>query len=100
MPFQMRPFFQTNRIMPTQGTLIFATTPELIENRRTVVAPVAWTSKKIPRVVRSTLGAEAAALCNSIDRLLWIRVFWAWMKNPLCNWREPEKLIQHERNQR
>ena len=80
-----------------QGTLIFATTPELIENRRTVVAPVAWTSKKIPRVVRSTLGAEAAALCNSIDRLLWIRVFWAWMKNPLCNWREPEKLLQHEK---
>eukprot|EP00435_Cladocopium_sp_Y103_P049059 s1658_g14.t1 len=33
-----------------QGTLIFATTPELLDNKRAVVAPVAWTSKKVPRV--------------------------------------------------
>ena len=45
-----------------QGGLIFATTPELLENRRAVVAPVAWISKKIHRVTRSTLGAEAIAL--------------------------------------
>ena len=79
-----------------QGTLIFATTPELLANKRAVVAPVAWTRKKIPRVVRSTLGAEAAALCNSIDRLLWIRVLWSWMKNPECDWRQPEKLLLNE----
>ena len=80
-----------------QGTLIFATTPQLLENKRAIVAPVAWTSKRIPRVVRSTLGAEAAALCNSVDRLMWIRVLWAWMRNPLCNWRQPEQLLLEER---
>jgi hypothetical protein len=31
-----------------QGSLIFATTPELLENKKTVVAPVAWISKKDP----------------------------------------------------
>ena len=58
---------------------------------------MAWTSKRIPRVVRSTLGAEAAALCNSVDRLMWIRILWAWMKNPECNWRKPEQLLLQER---
>ena len=75
----------------------FAATPQLLENKRAVVAPVAWTSTRIPRVVRSTLGAEAAALCNSVDRLMWIRVLWAWMKNPSCNWRQPEQLLLEER---
>ena len=56
-----------------QGTIIFVTTPELLKNEKAVVAPVAWYSKKIPRVVRSTLGAEAAALSNSADRLLWLK---------------------------
>ena len=79
-----------------QGTLIFATTPELLQNKRAVVAPVAWTSKKVPRVVRSTLGAEAAALSNTVDRLLWIRILWAWMKNPKCQWQSPESLLQEE----
>ena len=48
-----------------QGTLIFATTPELLENKKAVVAPVAWTSKRVPRVVRSTLGAES---CSSMQQ--------------------------------
>ena len=76
-----------------QGTIIFATTPELLDNQKAVVAPVAWYSKKIPRVVRSTLGAEAAALSNSADRLMWIRVFWKTLIDPECDWRNPEKLL-------
>ena len=73
-----------------QGTLIVATTPELLENEKAVIAPVAWCSKKIARVVRSTLGAEASALANSVDRLFWIRLLWSWIRNPSCKWQEPE----------
>ena len=80
-----------------QGTLIFATTPHLLENKRAVVAPAAWASKRIARVVRSSLGAEAAALSNSVDCLMWIRVLWAWMRNPSCNWHQPEQLLLEER---
>ena len=65
-----------------QGGLIFATTPELLENRKAVVAPVAWISKKIHRVTRSTLGAEAIALSGTVDRLLWIRLLWEWLQKP------------------
>ena len=79
-----------------QGTLIFSTTPELLENKRAVVAPVAWTSKKVPRIVRSTLGAEAAALSNTVDRLMWIRLLWSWIRNPCCDWAHPEKLLKTE----
>ena len=86
-------FSCTKHTTAQQGTIIFATTPELLENQRAVVAPVAWYSKKIPQVVRSTLGAEAAALSNSADRLMWIRVLWATLNDPNCNWKNPEKLL-------
>ena len=79
-----------------QATLIFVTTPELLENKRSIVAPVAWTSKRVPRVVRSTLGAEAAALSNTVDRLMWLRILWAWTQNPKCEWTHPEKLLPQE----
>ena len=77
----------------TPGDDNFATTPELLANERAVVAPVAGYSKKIPRVVRSTLGAEAAALSNSADRLLWIRVLWATILDPDCDWKNPEEMM-------
>lgn len=53
-----------------QSGLIFVTTPELLENKLAVVAPVAWMSKKIHRVIRSTLRAEAVPLSGNADRLL------------------------------
>ena len=80
-----------------QGALIFATTPELLENERAVVAPVAWISKKIHRVTRSTLGAEAIALSGAVDRLLWLRILWAWLCHPEVDWKNPEEALQRER---
>ena len=76
-----------------QGTLILATTPEILANKRAVVAPVAWSSKKVPRMVRSTLSAEAAALSNTVDRLLILR---AWIEDPECKWGSPEEVLQSE----
>ena len=63
-----------------QGTLVFATDGKLVSNHRTVICPMAWSSRKIPRVVRSTLSAEAVALGAALDRLSWLRIFWEWMK--------------------
>ena len=86
-------FSCTKHTTAQQGTIIFTTTPELLENKKSVVAPIAWFSKKIPRVVRSTLGAEAAALSNSADRLMWIRVLWSTLLDPDCDWKRPEKML-------
>eukprot|EP00435_Cladocopium_sp_Y103_P018919 s1103_g4.t1 len=80
-----------------QGGLIFVTTPELLDNQRAVVAPVAWMSKKIHRVTRSTLGAEAIALSGNVDRLLWLRIMWQWLNDPLTEWQSPEKALQNAR---
>ena len=80
-----------------QGGLIFVTTPELLENKRAVISPVAWMSKKIHRVIRSTLGAEAVALSGNVDRLLWLRVFWQWLLDPTVEWGSPEKVLQAAR---
>jgi hypothetical protein len=87
-------FLSNKTSVAHQGTIVFVTTPELLQNRKAVVAPIAWTSKKVPRVVRSTLSAEAAALSNSVDRLLWLRMMWAWLLDPSCEWSNPEKVLE------
>ena len=79
-----------------QGNLVFATTKGILENQKSVIAPLAWSSKKVPRVVRSTLSAEAAALSTSVDRLLWIRMIWAWLEDPDCEWSSPEEVLQEQ----
>ena len=77
------------------GVLIVGTTASLMENQLAIITPTAWSSKKIPRVVRSTLSAEAVSLSNSLDRLSWIRLAWEWFKNSEVNWREPEKILRN-----
>ena len=86
-------FASTKENAAHQGSLIFVTTPELLDNKRAVVAPIAWSSKRVPRVVRSTLGAESAALSYAVDRLMWLRLLWAWLMNPDCDWKHPEKFL-------
>ena len=87
--------FETGRGQSTrQGTIIFSTDGRLENNVKTVVCPVAWSSKKIPRVVRSTLSAEAVALGSTLDRLSWIRVFWQWLKDPSIDWSDPNQVLQ------
>ena len=76
-----------------QGTLVFATDGKLVKNHRTVICPMAWSSRKIPRVVRSTLSAEAVALGAALDQLSWLRIFWEWMKNPGVDWSNPNQVL-------
>ena len=56
-----------------QGMFIVVTDWRMLQNEKTVIAPVALASKL--RVVRSTLTAEVVSLCGSVDRLSWLRLF-------------------------
>ena len=56
-----------------QGTIVGATTCDLDANVQAPFSPLVWISKKISRVVRSTLSAEAYAMSKSVDLLGWIR---------------------------
>ncbi|CAL1139692.1 unnamed protein product [Cladocopium goreaui] len=76
-----------------QGTLKFSTDTRLAQNERTVVCPIAWSSRKIPRVVTSTLSAESMALSSALDRLGYIRVMWEWLKDPAVDWANPSQVL-------
>ena len=43
-----------------QGTLVMVIDWRMLANQQAVISPVAWSSKKIATVVRSTLSAEVA----------------------------------------
>ena len=58
-------------------------------------SPLCWFSKKIDRVVASTLTAETYALSSSVDLTNWLRLSWEWIKNPNIPWQTPEK-VWHE----
>ena len=68
-----------------QGTIICATNSLLAANREAPVSPMTWISKKIPRVVRSTL----SAMSKSVDTLGWIRSLWGCVHVPNYPWGNP-----------
>ncbi len=82
-------FAGPNQLASFQGTLICATTPALDKNQRAPISPLTWASKKIARVVRSTLSAEAYAMSNSVDRLGWMRLLWGTVSIASFDWRQP-----------
>ena len=76
-----------------KGCLILATTDEVNQTQAAPVSPLVWFSKKINRVVSSTLASETFALSGALDVLSWIRIHWAWMNDPMIRWQEPEKTL-------
>eukprot|EP00435_Cladocopium_sp_Y103_P058560 s1182_g20.t1 len=87
-------FATASNVHSRQGALIFATDKSLAENRKAVVCPIAWSSKKIPRVVTSTLSAEAVALSSTLDRLGFLRVCWELIKDPSIDWTNPSEVLR------
>ena len=74
------------------GMIILATHKDISNNQSSVISPLSWGTKKIQRVVTSTLSAEATALSTTLDQLTWIRVYWAWLMNPNIPWKNPETI--------
>ncbi|CAE7445807.1 RE1 [Symbiodinium microadriaticum] len=83
-------FASAKNLHSHQGALICATDEKLSLNQEAPVSPVAWTSKKIPRVVRSTLSAEAYAMSKGVDILGWVRALWGGINVSGFNWQQPE----------
>ena len=63
----------------------------LHENVDAPLSPLSWSSKKISRVVRSTLSAEAYSMSRSVDRLGGLRLLWGVMVIPQFPWQMPSK---------
>ena len=77
-----------------KGCLILATTEDIDKVKTSPVSPLVWFSKKINRVVSSTLASETYALSGALDLLSWTRMHWAWILNPKLEWRQPETTLK------
>lgn len=53
---------------------------------------MSWGTKKIQRIVTSTLPAETSALSTSLDQPTWIRFYWAWLLDPNIPWQKLAKI--------
>ena len=69
-------FASSKNLSSHQGAIICATTTCLALNEEAPVSFMTWVSKKIPRVVRSTLSAEAYSMSKAVDVLGWVRSLW------------------------
>ena len=94
--FRDASFASESQLKAQQGVFIAACTKELGENKISEITPIAWHSKQISRVVRSTLSAEAYAMSSSLDKLTWIRCMWAIIKDGMFKWQTPETSLQAE----
>ena len=73
-----------------KGGIILATHENVFQQQSARASPLVWFSKKIDRVVASTLAAETFALSTAVDLLDWMRLAWEWIKNPQTPWKNPE----------
>lgn len=76
------------------GCIILATHKEIANNCKCPISPLSWGSKKIQRVVVSTLAAETMAMSSALDQLSWLKLCWGWMQDPCCNWKKPEEALK------
>eukprot|EP00435_Cladocopium_sp_Y103_P072124 s70_g39.t1 len=76
-----------------QGMMIMAAHKCIGENERSPINPIVWHSKKIQKVAVSTLSAEAMALAGAVDMLSWVRLFWAWLCDYRCDWRQADETL-------
>ena len=86
-------FASSRTLNSHQGSIICATSTRLNENIDAPLVPMLWISKKIPRVVRSTLSAEAYSMSKSIDALGWIRSLWEWCTCPSFHGQIPRQAM-------
>ena len=76
-----------------QGMVIMSCHRLIGENRTSMVNPIVWHSKKIQKVVVSTLSAEAMSLAGAVDILSWVRLYWGWLNNVDLKWKQADETL-------
>eukprot|EP00435_Cladocopium_sp_Y103_P048904 s1817_g14.t1 len=74
------------------GMIILATHKDIAQNKACPISPISWGTKKIQRVVTSTLSAETSALSTTLDQLTWLRLYWAWIFDQTIKWQNPSEI--------
>ena len=94
LSFSDASFATRNNAQSQKGCLILTTSETIGEWQSSDVSPIFWYSKKIARVVPSTLASEAYALSGALDVLSWLRLQWDWLCCPSHRWKEPLNCLQ------
>ena len=76
------------------GHLVFlCSKDEMLEGKAMKISIVDWSSKKLNRVCRSSLSAEAQSATAAVDALEWVKVFWAVMLWPNMDFADDQALL-------
>ena len=78
----------------TSGHVIMAAHPNILYGESSTVSVLAWNSRKIRRVVRSSLGAECAAFSTGLEHTDMFRVLYGELCGDLCDLAEYETYLQ------
>eukprot|EP00434_Breviolum_minutum_P025492 symbB.v1.2.022525.t1/scaffold1944.1/size145740/2 len=74
--------------------LLMATSKQIGQWQSSEASPLIWYSKKISRVVASTLASEAYAMSGAVDLLSWVCKHWSWLCCPHEQWKSPEVCLK------
>ena len=76
------------------GYIIFiASKEEINEGRAMKLSVLNWASRKLARVCRSSLAAEAQSASVAVDALEWLRICWSLMLWPTISY-EDDSVLQ------
>ena len=88
-------FASSTQLKAQQGLFVMACTEKLQQIETSDFSPIAWNTKQIGRVARSTLSAEAYAMSTSLDKLNWIRCMWGYIySGPKVSMAEARRVIE------
>ena len=93
MAFSDASFASTKKPDSHAGSIIVGTHEDINNNMQCPISPLAWGSKKIQKVVTSTLSAETTSLATALDQMAWIRLHWQWLHDPKVQWRNPDSAL-------
>ena len=82
----------------TSGHVIMAAQPIILRGESSTVSVLAWNSREIRRVMRSSLGAECAAFSTCLEHTDMFRVLYGELCGDLCDLAEYEKLSPSDRS--
>lgn len=75
----------------TGGYLIAAANPSILNGELAPISFISWRSAKLQRKARSSLAAEAQALANADQELMYCRLQWSEFCGYVCDLKEPHK---------
>jgi hypothetical protein len=93
MVFSDASFASSSKPYSYAGSIIVGTHKNISENVECPISPLIWGSKKIQKVVTSTLSAETISMASALDQLSWLRLYWKWLHDPATQWHRPEDAL-------